>query len=168
MPRPTAAEHAPYFSTYIDLVPGADILATLHAQTNELRSFWRGIAEEQANRGPIGKWNVKQVLNHLVDTERIFAYRALRIGRGDLTPLPGFEQDDYVENSGAATRSWESLLTEYETVRRASLQLFDTFPPDAWARAGTANNGPLTPLAVAYMIAGHELHHARILRQDYL
>jgi uncharacterized damage-inducible protein DinB len=168
MARPQPDEHAPYFSLYIDRAPGDSILDTLTTQSAEMLAFWRSFSEEQAAQGPAGKWTIKQVLNHITDTERIFAYRALRIGRGDTTALPGFEQDGYVENSGAATRSWASLLEEYETGRRSTLQLLGSFPAGAWTRRGTSSNGPLTTLAAAYIIAGHELHHLAILRAQYL
>jgi hypothetical protein len=167
MARPQLSEHLPYFSKYIDLVPGNDILPTLKGQTADLRAFWRGFTEQQATRGPAGKWTLKQVLHHISDAERIFAYRALRIGRGDTTPLPGFEQDPYTENGGAAARSWQSIVDEFEAVRAASLHLLQTFPPEAWTRVGTASNAPMTPLAAAYIIAGHELHHVAIVRREY-
>lgn len=166
MPRPTPDQHHAYFAKYIDLVPDGDIVTTLRSQTDEFGEFWRGFDDEAAARGPEGNWTVKQVLHHIADAERIFAYRALRIGRGDSTPLPGFEQDGYVENGGAAARTWASLLDEFSAVRRATLCLLESFPGEAWTRAGTASNGPLTALAAAYIIAGHERHHVAILRRD--
>jgi uncharacterized damage-inducible protein DinB len=168
MARPAPHEHAPYFSKYIDLVTAESILPAMMAQTAEMAAFWSRITEERSATGPAGKWSIKQVLGHLTDTERIFAYRALRIGRGDATPLPGYEQDGYVENSGAEVRLWSSLYEEYRTVRASTLQLFTSFPVEAWSRQGTSSNGPMTPLAAAYIIAGHELHHAAILRREYL
>jgi hypothetical protein len=166
MARPTPDQHNDYFAKYIDLVPGDDIVRTLQSQTAELMRFWEGYDEATAAQGPAGKWTVKQVLHHIADAERIFAYRALRIGRGDTTPLPGFEQDGYAELGGANARPWSSIVAEFAAVRRATLWLLETFPPEAWTRIGTSSNGPMTPLAAAYILAGHELHHVAILRGE--
>lgn len=168
MTRPQPSEHAPYFSKYIDLVPAGDIAATLAAQTTKLAPFWQGISEAQSLRHPPGKWNIKQVLNHLIDTERIFSYRALRIGRGDQTPLPGFEQDDFEATAESSNRSWASLLDEYGAVRRSTLALFANLPAEAWTRQGTASNNSMSAQAAAFAIAGHELHHVNLLKTNYL
>ena len=168
MTRPQPSEHAPYFSKYVDLVPDGDIATTLATQTATLTAFWHGITEGQSLQHPPGKWNIKQVLNHIIDAERIFAYRALRIGRADPTPLPGFEQDDYEAHSHATARSWNSLLEEYSAVRRASQTLLAGLPADAWPRQGTASNHAITTKAAAFVIAGHELHHVALLRANYL
>lgn len=168
MTRPQPSEHAPYFSKYIDLVPAGDIAATLAAQTAALAPFWQGITEAQSQQHPDGKWNIKQVLNHLIDTERIFSYRTLRIGRGDQTPLPGFEQDDFEATSGSTNRSWTSLLDEYAAVRRSTLALFSNLPAEAWTRQGTASNNPMSAQAAAFATAGHELHHVQLLKAGYL
>ncbi len=108
------------------------------------------------------------MLLHIIDTERIFAYRALRVGRGDSTPLPGFDQDPYVITSGGNARTAESLVAEFEVVRAASLALFKHLPAKAWEEMGTASDSPTTPLAIAYIIAGHELHHVKIIKERYL
>ena len=115
-----------------------------------------------------GKWTIKEVLIHICDTERIFAYRALRIGRGDITPLPGFEQDDYVPVSQANSRSIKNILAEYESVRKATLTLFNSMPRQAFTHIGTCNNSPVSLRALAYMIAGHEMHHVAIIKERYL
>jgi uncharacterized damage-inducible protein DinB len=115
-----------------------------------------------------GKWTIKEVLVHIVDDERIYAYRALRIGRGDTTPLPGFEQNDYVPYSRAGGRSVRSILKEYESVRRATLTLFRSFTEEDLSRKGTANNYVYSVRGLLYHMAGHELHHLNILRERYL
>jgi hypothetical protein len=106
-----------------------------------------------------GKWSLKQVVCHINDTERIFAYRALRIARGDQTPLPGFEQDPYVSAADANARSWSDHIAEFEAVRAATLALFRGLPAPAWTRSGTASGNTLSVRAVAYIIAGHLIHH---------
>lgn len=168
MPRPLPAEHAPYFSKYLDLVTSENIAEALIQQTAELMPFWRSLTEAQSTFAPAGKWTVKQVLNHVTDTERVFSYRALRIGRGDTTPLPGFEQDVLASHSGAAARSWASLADEHQAVRAATLHLVKTFPEEAWSRLGNSSNAVLSTRAAVYAIAGHELHHVAILRAQYL
>jgi len=165
MTRPAPSEHAAYFARYIDLVPGDAIVPVLTAQTERLLPYWSALNADAPP--PPGKWTVKQVLHHIIDAERVFAYRALRIGRGDTTPLPGFDQDPWVATAASNARSWASLVQEYEHVRRASLALLESFPPEAWTRVGTASGGVLSTRAAAYVLAGHELHHEAILRASY-
>ncbi len=114
-----------------------------------------------------GKWSVKEILLHLIDSERVFAYRALCIARGEQTPLPGFEQDDYVPLSGAEGRSPESLLEEYRAVREATLSLFRHLPEESLTRIGKASDNPLSARAAAWIIAGHEVHHLRVIEERY-
>ena len=114
-----------------------------------------------------GKWSAKEVLGHVCDTERVFAYRALRIARGDQTPLAGFEQDDYVKNGPFAKAPMEEIIEDYIAVRRASITLFRNLDEAAWVRRGVANNNEVSVRALAYIIAGHELHHRRILEEKY-
>lgn len=113
------------------------------------------------------KWSAKEVLGHVCDTERIFAYRALRISRGDQTPIEGFEQDDYVKNGPFARMPLEEIVEDYIAVRRATLTLFRNLDEAAWVRKGIANKNEVTVRALAYTIAGHELHHRGILEQKY-
>ncbi len=169
MTRPEASEHAPYFSRYVDLVAGDDLLVTMPPQSERTLAFWRGISEEESCLRPAEeRWSWKQVLNHLNDTERIFSYRALRIARGDTQPLPGFEQDDYVRAAAADRLSWADLIKEYAAVRQASLALFRSLRPEDYLRVGMASGNPLSARAAAYVVAGHELHHLHILGRDYL
>ena len=168
--RPAVTEYLPFATTYVQLVPqGQDALEQLRQQGAEVKALLADLTNEQALfRYAAGKWSIKESLVHLMDSERIFAYRALRIGRGDQTPLPGFEQDDYVPNSGADTRPLANILHEYDTVRAATLSLFDSFTPETYERTGIASGGPLSIRALAHIIPGHEAHHLRLFRERYL
>ncbi|MBC6698660.1 DinB family protein [Hymenobacter sp. BT190] len=165
---PAATEYAPFYHTYVRLIAG-EPLAALRAQPQELRRLLASLTEEQALlRYAPGKWSIKESLVHMVDTERIFAYRALRIVRGDNTPLPGFEQDDYVPASGADARPLADILHEYDTVRAASLSLLESVTAETVSRQGTASGQPVSVRALAYILAGHEAHHLHILQERYL
>ena len=167
--RPNADEHAPYFSKYISLVPDGDVRDHLRQQAQEMVAMLGAVADALAARAYApGKWTLKEALLHLIDTERVFAYRLLRIARGDTTPLPGFEQDDWVPQSGANARSVQSLLDEYSAVRAATLHLIDAVDPAAWLRRGTAGGNPVSARALAYMCAGHDRHHQGVFRERYL
>ncbi|WP_303311692.1 DinB family protein [Hymenobacter sp. BT730] len=168
--RPAAGQYAPYYETYVRLIPaGTNPLVLLEQQPRELRQLLQPLTEEQGQFAYApGKWSIKESLVHMIDTERIFAYRALRIARGDQQPLPGFEQNDYVPASGANARSMADILEEYDTVRAASLSLLRSFQPDALERMGTASNNPVSVRALAYIMAGHEAHHLQLLRERYL
>jgi len=166
--KPAPGDYAPYAVQYISLVPGDDILETLHSLRKQTVTLFSGRSERDGNfRYAPDKWTVKEVLGHVADTERIFAYRALRIARGDQTPLSGFEQDDYVRSAGSSARKLSDLVEEYEDVRQASLALFCSLDEEAWLRHGVASNNRVTVLALAYLIAGHELHHRKILEERY-
>ncbi len=167
--RPPADEYAPYYGRYIDEVPEGDILAVLAEQPERTTKLLQGLDEEQAMFRPTpNDWSVKEVICHLCDTERIFAYRALRIGRGDTTPLPGFDQEPYVPEAQADVRSLADLLTEFNVVRQATLWLLRSLPAKAWERVGTASEVPFSVRALAYIIAGHEIHHFRSLKDEYV
>jgi hypothetical protein len=114
-----------------------------------------------------GEWTVKEILLHVIDTERVVAYRALRFARNDPSPQPGFDHNSYVPNSGANGRSIDNILEEYAAVRQATLSLFHNLEDEAWMRLGTASNNPLSVRAAAYFIAGHELHHLQSIRENY-
>jgi len=167
--KPAPGEYSPYYDRYISLVASEDILGILETQLVETVSVLSTCSEQQGEfRYSPGKWNMKEVLGHVADTERIFAYRALRISRNDKTPMAGFEQDDYVRNGPFAHCRLAKLVEDFSRVRQATLSLFGNLPEDAWLRRGVANNNEITVRAVAYIIAGHELHHRRILQQLYL
>jgi DinB family protein len=167
--RPQPDEYALYYDRYISLVPGNDILHTLDEQRRQTVLLLSGRSEADGDlRYAPDKWCLKDVLGHLNDTERIMSYRALRISRGDATPIEGYEQDDYVRNGPFMRRSLADLIEDYIAVRRATLSLFRNLDEAAWTRRGVANNNEVTVRALAYIIAGHELHHRRILDERYL
>jgi hypothetical protein len=167
--RPDATEYAPYYDRYISLVSDKDILALLSQQLDETLALLGSISESQANyRYAPDKWSIKELVGHLIDTERIFAYRALRFARNDKTPLQGFEQDDYISGASFDDCAISDLASEFAHVRRSSLSLFKHLSEEAWKRKGTASDNEVSVRALAYIIAGHELHHMEILRSRYL
>jgi hypothetical protein len=169
MTKPDSSEYAPYYEKYISLVPDGNLPDVLAAQTPDTLSALRAVSPERSLfRYAPGKWSLRESLVHMTDGERIFTYRALRIARGDKTPLPGFEQDDYIAPSQADARSWESIVDEHEAVRGATMHLFRNLPADAWTRMGIASEKPVSVRALAYITAGHELHHLAIMRKFYL
>lgn len=167
--KPESGEFLQYYARYIDLVPDGDVIATLSSQMDETRALLRQFPETMSGYryGP-DKWTVNQVLGHLIDSERIFSIRALRFARNDTTPLPGYEQDDYVANADFDSCALSELAAEFEAVRASTLFFFRHLDESAWMRRGTANNAAVTVRALAYIIAGHELHHRGILRDRYL
>lgn len=166
--RPAPTEHAEYYGRYISQLPDGDVLETLRAGVKELEALLGGLTDEQAlYRYAPGKWSIKEVLGHMLDVERVFAYRALRIARGDETPLPGIEQDDYVKAAEFDRRPLASLLAEYRHQRAANLELFGSMDADALMRKGTASGCPFTVRALIWVIAGHERHHLSGFRRDY-
>ena len=166
--RPEPGEYAPYYDRYISLVSGNDIVTTLESQRRQMLLLLSGRDEADGDfRYAPDKWSMKEVLGHVCDTERIFAYRALRISRGDRTPIEGFEQDDYVRNGPFAQRPLAELIEDYIAVRRSTLTLLRNLDEQAWMRRGIANKNEVSVRAIAYTIAGHELHHRRILEEKY-
>jgi len=166
---PGASEYAPYYGRYITLVRGNDIIAALEEQPRETQALLSDLSEEQGDhRYAPDKWSIKEVLGHVIDVERVFSYRALRFARADQTPLPSFEQDDYVRNASFADARLADLLDEFVSVRRATVWLFRSLSPEAWMRRGVASGNEITVRAAAYVIAGHELHHRRVLQEKYL
>jgi hypothetical protein len=167
--RPAASEFLPYYEKYISLVPAGDVLSALTAQRASTQALLRGLPASVATyRYAPGKWSVNEVVGHLIDSERIFAARALRFARNDPTPVPGFEQDDYVHNAAFDVYPLSELAAEFSTVRQSTLFLFGHMGEEAWTRNGIANNAQVSVRALAYIIAGHELHHREILRTRYL
>lgn len=167
--RPEANEYAPYYERYISLVPDADLIETLERQGAETLALLRGLSEEQgAHRYEPGKWSVKQLVGHVNDGERLFSYRALSIARGDRAALPGMEQDEWMAGVDFDARTLSDLADEFEAVRSATLHLLRHLSPEAWARRGIASDNEVTARALAYVIAGHEAHHIRVLRERYL
>ena len=162
-------EFAPYYENYIKLVPEQDIVKGLVQQKEEMLHFFKSVPVfKHEFRYAEGKWTVKDIILHLIDAERIFAYRALRIARNDKTALPGFEENDYVITANANNREYESLLAEYESVRNATVSLFETFTSEDLLRLGTASNCSVSVRAIGYITLGHELHHKNVILERYL
>ena len=167
--RPDTTEYLSYYGKYISMVPDGDILAVLERQMEDTAGFLGTIPESQASfRYAPDKWSIKELVGHVIDGERIFAYRALWFARNDKTPLPGFEQDDYVRNGAFDNHRLSDLASELKSVRQATLFLFKHLDRDAWTRRGVANDDEVSVRALAYIIAGHELHHREVLRTKYL
>ncbi|HEY3203488.1 MAG TPA: DinB family protein [Thermoanaerobaculia bacterium] len=167
--RPDPSEYAPYFGKYIALVPGDDILGAFESETAATLALLGNITEQQSlYRYATGKWSIGETIVHIADTERVFAYRALRFARADAAELGSFEPDDYVVPSGADSRSWRSIVDEYVAVRQATVALFRNLPFDAWARTGVGGGNRMSVRALAYNILGHDIHHRNVLRERYL
>lgn len=167
--RPTPDEYSAYYGRYIALVPEGDVVEILTGQLEETLALLAPLTETQAAfRYGVGKWSVKQVVGHMIDVERIFAFRALAFSRGEQQPIPGFEQDDYVNQAGFDRRTLADLLEEFSLQRRANALMFRAMPSQAWGRAGVASGNPITVRALAYILAGHELYHRAILAERYL
>lgn len=167
--RPEASEYLAYYGRYVALVPQGDILATLATQNEETLGLLRSLPEEKgAFRYAPEKWSIKELIGHVTDTERIFANRALRFGRNDATPLPGFEENDYVRGGSFDEYPLADLADGLESVRRSTVFLLKHMSSEASTRRGTANGAEISVRALAYLIAGHELHHMNVLRTKYL
>jgi uncharacterized damage-inducible protein DinB len=166
--RPSTDEAASFYQRYILQVRGENIAEQLTDQLAEAEALFGPLDESQAReRYAPGKWSVKEVLGHITDTERIFAYRLLRIARGDSTPLPGFDQDPYVPAAKFDQQSLPSLLHGFRTVRQSSIHLVETLPEEAWSRRGEASGNAISARALAYILVGHVTHHLGVLRERY-
>jgi hypothetical protein len=169
IPRPAEDEYSPYYAGYIARVPDGDLCATLAAQLTDTRALVHAIPEARGtHRYAPGKWSIKEVLGHVIDTERIMSYRTLRFARADETPLPGFEQNDYVPAGGFDRRTLQDLSEELAAVRLATIHQLRHLDPAALTRRGTASGKQVSVRALAYIIAGHERHHVEILKTKYL
>lgn len=168
MNRPEKTEYDPYYEHYVSLVEDHDILNTLGAQPAALRTLFTAVPEEKGSFSYAeGKWTIKEVLGHLIDGERMFAYRLFRISRGDQTPIEGFEQDGYIENAHSSRRSFAELLDEFSLLRQANMLFFNNLTDDAWGRVGTANDVKISVRALVYIMAGHIEHHLGVLKERY-
>lgn len=168
IPRPGADEYVPYYETYIRLVPGDDALPTLESHVDRWIPSLRKITDAQAlHRYALGKWSVKEVLGHICDGERVFGYRALWFARADQTPLPGFEENEWVPASQTDRRPIGEIIDELQAVRRASVALFRSLDQEMLARRGTANDKIISVRALAWIITGHAIHHQNGLRERY-
>jgi len=167
--RPAAEEHPPYFSRYIDLVEGTDVVAALERELETTLALVAGISEEGSTyRYAPEKWSIREVIGHLADAERIFGYRALRIARGDTTPLSGFDENAFVPASAHHEVPVAELADELTHLRRSHVSMFRHLPASAWSNVGTSNGTPITARAIAFIMAGHDKHHRSILETRYV
>jgi uncharacterized damage-inducible protein DinB len=167
--RPAKNDYAAFYEPYISKISSKNIVSTLEKSLPENMTYLRLIPKEKWDYSyEEGKWTIKEILVHLIDAERIFANRALRIARHDRTPLPGFDQNEYAPYMEANERTIDSILEEYEAVRRSTITLFKNFNEKMWYRHGLASGTSVTTLALAYMIAGHEVHHFMVINERYL
>jgi uncharacterized damage-inducible protein DinB len=166
--RPAAAEYAPYFARYVDRVPEGDILAQLRENSAMLNATFAALDEARGGyRCADGKWSIREMLGHLMDVERVFVYRALCIARGDATPLPGFDQDDYAAMAGSDARRLSDLRDELRALRESTIRFFASLPNDAWARTGVASGNSISVRAIAHIVVGHTQHHLQVLAERY-
>lgn len=167
--RPGPAEYAPFYAGYIARVPEGDIVDLLVQQMHDTSAFLAGLTEGQGSlRYAPGKWSIREVVGHLSDAERVFAYRAMRFARGDATPLPSFDENAWVAASGADQRTLRDLAEEFLAVRQGTIALARSLTGETARRAGTASGKTVTVRALVFMAAGHELHHLALLRERYL
>ncbi|MBS4174376.1 DinB family protein [Bacillus sp. FJAT-49736] len=167
--RPQSNEYIPYYSTYIQLVPEGDIIGILEEQVQDTVKLLKNISPSQAHfrYGP-DKWTIKEVIGHIADTESIMSYRLLSFARGEMAELPGFDEDSYVQAADFNRLSAEDLLDNFEAVRKANVLLLKSLDEGMWTRGGSANESPVTVRALAWIIAGHELHHRSIIKDRYM
>jgi uncharacterized damage-inducible protein DinB len=167
--RPAPTEAAPYYFTYIDRISSDDVVGELEAQHDAALKVITNISEEKSlHRYALDKWSIRELLNHVSDCERVFLYRALWFSRGFDTPLPGFDQNIAVPHAAADQFSWASHIADFNAVRATTLSFFRNLPEEAWSRTGIASDNPVSVRALAYIIAGHVVHHIAILQERYL
>ena len=167
--RPLDGEYNPYYGNYIGRVPeGSDILELLASEPDMLRDLVSGVSDQQANVRPApGEWSIKEVVGHITDTERVFAYRTLRFARGDTVALPGFDQDEFVKGTDFNRRTLADLVEEFTLQRRANLILIKSLTDEETARVGAASGTPMSARAAIYVLGGHVLHHVESLKTSY-
>jgi hypothetical protein len=167
--RPDRTDAAEYYFTYIDKVPEGDIRQILRSQLADTLALLSTVTEDKSrHRYAPEKWSLRQVMSHITDTERVFTFRALWFARGFDTPLASYDQDVAIASAGADDRSWASHVDEFRAVRQASIALFDSLSADAWSRRGMASDKPVSVRGLAFMTAGHVVHHVGIIRERYL
>ncbi|MEH7351983.1 DinB family protein [Neobacillus drentensis] len=167
--RPLENEYPEYYVPYVNLVSDGDLLPILKENLDATIALFEGISEEDGHfRYAPGKWSIKEVLVHMTDTERIMAYRLLRIGRGDQTPLAGFSENDYINGSQFNQLPIKNIIEDFIAVRKSTITLIQNMPEEAWIRKGFANDKEITTRAIAYIILGHAIHHCNIINERYL
>lgn len=166
---PEKSEYAPFYQGYVSLVTEPNIISALQKQTSELNELFAGTFDEKSDFAYAeGKWTIRELLGHIIDGERVFSYRALRISRDDQTPLASFEENSYVANSNFSHTSLADLLKEFALLRESNVLMFKNFPAEAWSRTGTASDAIVSVRALSYIMVGHARHHLNILRERYL
>jgi uncharacterized damage-inducible protein DinB len=169
MPRPDLSLVPPFFHNYINQVPEDNIISAFKNETPILIKFLESIPENKYDhRYAEGKWTIREVLQHIIDAERVFAYRALRFARKDATPLAGFDENLYAITANAAKRNWNELIEEFKTVRKSSEYLFNSFDEEQLNAIGTSSNKTIPVIAIGYIIVGHPIHHKNIIEERYL
>ena len=169
MPRPDLSRVPDFYHNYINQVPENDLMTAFKNQTPAVTQFFQNIPATKIDHAYAeGKWTIKEVLQHIIDAERVFSYRALRFARKDPTPLPGFDENLFAENAGVGKRTWSDLLEEFKVVRRATEWLYSSFDEDQLNAGGTSNNSSIYVLAFGYISVGHAIHHTNVIKQRYL
>jgi hypothetical protein len=167
--RPLPGEYADFHAGYVGLVPETDVVKVMDKQRNELLKLIKSIPEKRSTyRYEPGKWSIADVVGHVVDSERVFAFRALFIARGNTSPLPGFDQDEFVAAAQAERFSIRELIEPFSELRKANVTLFRQLPPEAWSRKSTASGTPVSVRGLAYILVGHVRHHMKVLNERYL
>lgn len=168
MPKPIAGSYPPYYDTYIKLVNEEDLIQAFTAQQSMIDHFFDTISEEKSNYAYAPeKWTIKELLQHIIDTERIFGYRALAFARKETSSIPGFDENEYATASKANVRKWDTLCKEIKVVRQSSILLFESFNEEVLLMSGTANDNPITVKALGYALIGHIYHHKRVIEERY-
>ncbi|MEW6701774.1 MAG: DinB family protein [Bacteroidota bacterium] len=169
MQQPNKDEYAAYYQTYVEKVPEGNIIKILKKQTNEVKKLFKNVSKKKSLfRYSPEKWSVREVLGHIIDTERIFAYRALRFARSEQKDLPAFDENEYIRQSNYHVIKLANLVDEFCALRKSNLLMLKNFSDEMWLRKGTANNNSFTVRAMAYIMAGHVNHHLNVLREKYL
>lgn len=169
MQKPFEDEYPGHYTHYVDLVPEGNILETFEKQSSVTHDFLSNIPEELGDHTyAFGKWTIKDIIGHLVDTERIFSTRALRIARGDMQALPGFEQDDYVKSANFFKRTLKDIVDERLMLRAANMKMFRSFDKLTFMEKGIANDNEITVRAIIYLLTGHEIYHLNFIKENYL
>lgn len=169
MPKPSPATYMSYFKRYVDQVPEEDLMTAFENQATDIEKFLNNISEEKSNEAYApGKWTIKELLQHIIDTERIFNYRALCFARGEKQMLPGFEENDYAANSHANKRMWADIVKEFLAVRQDTEMMYKSFDASVIDNSGKANNNPVTVASLGFTTVGHYYHHKKVLEERYL
>lgn len=169
MNRPEKVEYAEYYETYVSLVEENNIVSAMQKQLDEVNDLFSQMPDEKGlYTYAEGKWTIKELLGHLIDGERVFAYRAFRISRGDRTPLPGFDQNPYIENAGYNSVKLSKLLAEFSLLRQSNILFFQNLSDEMWTQTGIASDNEISVRALAYIMVGHIRHHVKILKERYL